>query len=408
MTTQMDGQRPAWAQEGPRIEDCPCRVIAATLEPPTEDQTSILTAVQEHSLPLGPDPGDTQATHPRSGQRPRRSRHLRRVWAQGVAGAVTANRVRMRAIQARAERPLPAAEAKALQDGIESLLGQANLAAQGIDPRHTPFVSWWRGNCIEAAFHNLHRAEAEMVRLYSDAEVDAEIPEAVVRAETGLDGGDLRREAALKLLSIKENEAKRIALSKIVQIGHERADRLHSRLRAFRNIVLVTAVLLALFVSIVVFWMAHHAEALPLCFTLPNGTGHCPNGLGHPDPSDVRVVALLGLLGGALAAAVSIRKIKCTSAPYNVAVALALLKCPAGALTALVGLIAVIGGFVPGLTDLDRPHILAYALLFGYAQQLLTGLIDKQAHSLLGSLPSKDPTQHRTPLQHGLTPITEA
>jgi hypothetical protein len=70
--------------------------------------------------------------------------------------AVAANRVRMQAIRSRAKRPVPAAEADALHEGIESLLSRADRAARGVDPGHIPFISWWRGNCVEAAFHNLH------------------------------------------------------------------------------------------------------------------------------------------------------------------------------------------------------------------------------------------------------------
>jgi hypothetical protein len=83
-------------------------------------------------------------------------------------------------------------------------------------------------------------------------------------------------------------------------------------------------------------------------------------------------------------------------------VALALLKFPAGAFTALAGLIAIGGELVPGFTALDtQPQILAYALLFGYAQQLLTGLIDKHALSLLSNVPGKDPAQDRLPSHAG-------
>ena len=41
------------------------------------------------------------------------------------------------------------------------------------------------------------------------------------------------------------------------------------------------------------------------------------------------------------------------------------------------------------------------ALVFGYAQQLLTGLIDKHALSLLSNVPSKDPAQDRLPSHAG-------
>jgi hypothetical protein len=373
-------------------------MLRQTQEISPQDKTMMLTAVREGLLPSGPDSDDVLIDPPQPKQRPCWSPRPRSVWAQEVATAVAANRVRMRAIRSRTERPLPAAEADALHDGIESLLSRADRAARGVDPGYTPFMSWWRGNCIEAAFHNLHRAEAEMVRLYSDDEVDAEIPDAVARAEIGLNRGDPRRVTAQKLLSMKDGAATRIMLSKIVRVGHETTDRLHSRVRVFRNIVLVTALLLAVFVSIFVFWVAAHPGIVPLCFTTADVTS-CPAGQGHASSGDVQVVALLGLLGGTLAAAVSIRNTNGTSTPYNVAIALALLKFPAGALTAVGALIVIRGELVPGLTALDTPQILAYVLVFGYAQQLLTGLVDKRALNLLGSIPSRDPAHGRIPVR---------
>jgi hypothetical protein len=116
-------------------------------------------------------------------------------------------------------------------------------------------------------------------------------------------------------------------------------------------------------------------------------------------PAMARVVGLLGLLGGSLSAAVSIRNLRGTATPYDVPIALALLKVPAGALTALGALIAIRGEVIPGLSALDsQEQILAYALVFGYAQQLLTGLIDRQALGLLSAVPSKDAAQDRPQL----------
>jgi hypothetical protein len=123
----------------------------------------------------------------------------------------------------------------------------------------------------------------------------------------------------------------------------------------------------------------------------------------------VVVVVLLGLLGGSLAAAVSIRNLRGTQTPYDVPIALSLLKAPAGALTAVGALIAIRGAFIPGLSELDsQEQILAYALVFGYAQQLLTGLIDRQADQLLGSVPSKDAEQSRSQLPTVPAPETSS
>jgi hypothetical protein len=111
-----------------------------------------------------------------------------------------------------------------------------------------------------------------------------------------------------------------------------------------------------------------------------------------PAPGDITLVALLGLLGGGLSAAVSIRGLEGSSTPYDVPVALSLLKLPSGALSALVGLLFVRGEFIPGLSQLDnQPQILAYAFLFGIAQQLITRLVDRQAQDILNKVPSKEP-----------------
>jgi len=55
---------------------------------------------------------------------------------------------------------------------------------------------------------------------------------------------------------------------------------------------------------------------------------------------------------------------------------------PTGALTAVLGLLLMRANFVPGLSALDSSaQILACALVFGYAQQLLTRFVDNQAQA---------------------------
>ena len=55
------------------------------------------------------------------------------------------------------------------------------------------------------------------------------------------------------------------------------------------------------------------------------------------------------------------------------------MKIPLGALTAVLGLVLMSGGFVPGLSALDTSaQILAWALVFGFSQQLLTRLVDQR------------------------------
>jgi CBS domain containing-hemolysin-like protein len=107
------------------------------------------------------------------------------------------------------------------------------------------------------------------------------------------------------------------------------------------------------------------------------------------NPGDVALIELLGVMAAALAAAVALRNIKGTSSPYSLPIALAVLKLPTGALTAVLAIILMRGEFVPGLSALDSSaQILAWAIVFGYAQQILTQLVDRQAHTVLDNVRS--------------------
>jgi hypothetical protein len=123
---------------------------------------------------------------------------------------------------------------------------------------------------------------------------------------------------------------------------------------------------------------------------------------------DLFVVEAIGLAAAAVAAAAALRGIRGSSEPYGLPVALALLKLPLGALTAVLGLLLMRGQFVPGLTALDTTgQILAWGLVFGYGQQLFTQLVDRQAHSVLDA--GRD-SNHRgepppePPFRHAPTP----
>jgi hypothetical protein len=111
-------------------------------------------------------------------------------------------------------------------------------------------------------------------------------------------------------------------------------------------------------------------------------------------PLDLIVVELVGLTAAAIATAAAIRRIKGSSERYGLPVALAALKLPTGAITAFLGLLLMRGQFVPGLTALDTSaQILAWALVFGYAQQLFTRLVDQQGQTVLDNVRGADRPQ---------------
>jgi len=102
-------------------------------------------------------------------------------------------------------------------------------------------------------------------------------------------------------------------------------------------------------------------------------------------------------LSAAVAAAAAIRGLKGSSERYGLPVALAALKLPTGAITAFLGLLLMRGQFVPGLSALDTSaQILAWALVFGYAQQLFTRLVDQQGQTVLNGVPTAHSPQPRS------------
>jgi len=108
-------------------------------------------------------------------------------------------------------------------------------------------------------------------------------------------------------------------------------------------------------------------------------------------PEDLMVVELVGLAAAAVAAAAAIRNIKGSSERYGLPLALAALKLPTGAMTAVLGLLLMRGQFVPGLTALDTTaQILAWALVFGFAQELFTHFVDQQGQTVLNSVRAAD------------------
>ena len=298
---------------------------------------------------------------------------------------------------------------RAAAEGVRRLLRRAEDAAYGLDPSPRPLSRWWSGALVEAGYQNMHAARAQMIDVYDDAEIEAEIPAAVARSQQTLHRDDPRR-ALVDALGVQAVARQRAFLRRTIEDAYDALDRQHERIRSFRNIILLLAVCIAVLVGITIVAVASRPSIMPLCFAADGSSAdgvllNCPTGTDVRSPSseDIVVVALLGLLGGALAAAVSIRNLRGTSTPYDVPVALAWLKVPLGAFTAILGLVAIQGDFVPGLSALDsQQQILAYALVLGYAQQVFTYSLDRRAQTLLDDLPGKDMS---TPSQGGGTMV---
>jgi hypothetical protein len=161
-------------------------------------------------------------------------------------------------------------------------------------------------------------------------------------------------------------------------------------------LAIAVAVLAAIFKSAVP--MCFHEEAPQqggqprfrvVCPTMESGGTSTEGDLGRATGAtaqrrDYIVVEFVGLVAAGVAAASALRKIRGTSTAFGIPVALALLKLPTGALTAVLGLLLMLGNFVPGLSALDSSaQIIGWAVIFGYSQELFTKFVDRRGQDVL-------------------------
>ncbi|MEU4689974.1 hypothetical protein [Actinoplanes sp. NPDC023714] len=330
-------------------------------------------------------------------------------WA--VQASVDADRMLHRVTVARA-RTLTGAET-ASASAVEAHLRHTHHACRRAGARRRRrWRDKWRGTSVDRAYRNLHAAKVFLVDLLTKPELDALVPDVTTRLQMVLDRNDPRRmDAEQRLMKAAPEPEYRAAMKQAMETAYEGSDEEYVRLRDFRNIVLLTAAAIALATGVLITMVALFPASIPLCF-MPDVTGAgppdattvlptvCPSGETlagadvprPPSSADITIVAGLGAVGGLLGAIVAIRNLRGTSTPYATATALAILKVPTGALCAIIGMLLLAGEFVPGLSELDsQRQILAYAVLFGIAQQLVTRVADDRAQQILERLPSKDP-----------------
>lgn len=263
-----------------------------------------------------------------------------------------------------------------------------------------------------------------MVWMASSEDIKAMLPQMLALIEEHFAPGDLRRIHATEIARRLQGRtststngepgsgAAEIALSERAflaeTVSHARRLLRKETLRVRSFVRIVKSVTLGLFIAAlgVAALTCVWETAVPLCFTPESGETFkvvCPSYSADaevkgkpPSAGDIAngaraadyiIVEIVGVVSAAIAAAATLRRIRGTALPYDVPVALALLKLPMGALTAALGLLLIRGGFVPGLSALDSTaQIIAWAIIFGYSQQLFTKFVDNQAQAVLDAV----------------------
>ena len=329
---------------------------------------------------------------------PLTEKERKHIWVQQVA--VHADMLETRVKVARARGLDKAQEAAA--DGACEHIHKARNAALRDDPKPQWLTNWRRGTLVVAAYRNLHGARIQIVDIIDEPELQAEIPFAIARARATLPRDDARQ-TTIEELQAEPVARLRARLRRLMDDSYEVLEDRYAQLRSFRNILLLTAGVVAFLVLLTIGVVSRHPNWVPLCFpheevvtgadgrvTMTQNQWTCPSGRLTPGAAsgDIVIVSMLGALGGALAAAISIRHLRGTSTPYDVPVALAALKVPLGAFTAILALMAIQGvrsGTVDPRHSRANPGLCPR--LRGFAQQALTRLLDQRAQTLLEDLP---------------------
>jgi hypothetical protein len=282
------------------------------------------------------------------------------------------------------------------------------------------FSLFYSGARIEQAWSAIHEAERAMINLFDAEVLRGRIPLLRTAVNAHLRAGDPERGRALRYLDDLEKPGREITdgdrkglrsklglahrssdekpgreithgdrerLRSILGLAHRSSDETNRQVRGFRNLWLVFALLLGAVLCVVGLVHVFDHSLISLCSNDVENLKDdlCPGGGDVSGRFDVFEVELLGAVGGLLAAVMRLAKSRKMPGPYGVSVALNALKIVAGGGTALLGVLLLQKGLFVGLPAQEGSKVIAYAALFGFAQQAFTTLVDQRASKLAES-----------------------
>jgi hypothetical protein len=295
------------------------------------------------------------------------------------------------------------------------------------------------GAAVERVASHLDAVDTEILRLAPEHYIYGRLPAILAEVKRQLPARDTRVQCIAQLVRCPVKPLPPEDRDLIVttqQAASAEARRQVRRLSSFTRVLYATAVVLAVGALVFAAVGAVAPRSLPVCFNPVDGVV-CPTSMtrnpkvpetanqgqpepitpavdgsmrDHTDPWDIALIEGVGLLAAAVAAAGALSRIRGTSTPFTLPLALAVLKLPTGALTAILGLLLMRGGFIPGLGALDTPaQIIAWAIVLGYSQQLLTQFVDRQAQSELNNFGRSEAVRKQDELVAavGLSPLDE-
>lgn len=246
------------------------------------------------------------------------------------------------------------------------------------------------GHDMEDAQRRVRLLESRIKEFAPDGELAEKALELCVIAQNYLPSTDKRLiDLNRKVASGSVKAVDRPLIRSLRRAVMSATDQQAKQIRNLRNVLLLSTFLLALLAGIVLFVGTAYPGAISICVDFIEVGGSrtvCPSGWGPqfgPTRGEIALAALFGLIGAALAGARTLSAAQHLQNPDSLLTVQVLLKVPLGMITAVVGLVIVASGKVPGVGVLeDSSDLLFLAVVFGYAQQTLTGIIDRRANEL--------------------------
>jgi len=223
-------------------------------------------------------------------------------------------------------------------------------------------------------------AELELLRNGSGDTLIAALPAAMDRVRTELPDTDDRRQGLESFIADGggRHAGLRTVVIAAVKAANSSRRRALARMSRLTRLVLATAGLAAAVAVGLAVFGALRPGAWGTCFHPDLGDPVCPT--GHTTTgADLLIIEAFGMVGATASALVTARALRDVTLPAPLAMLVAALKLPLGALLAAVVMRSIAGGAVPGLSALDTvPQIIGWSIFLGACQQILTAWVDRR------------------------------
>lgn len=279
---------------------------------------------------------------------------------------------------------------------LEQAIYLLNKAEHVLTDQPESLSTWWNGSLRDQVWREIHQGEALIVSQLPDEELGRRMAEIRYDARLILDPGDPIMTMVAADAGTRRPEdapdmadgARRALAHELVRRYREAWDDRYTRSRSFRNRLIVLTAMVAAAVAVLVAagWLGLIWLELPK--TTPPHAIFAPR-LDHL--LAMLALAVLGAVGGLISGSGEVVKVGGVYNPFSLPWYLLFVKIPMGALTGILGVLAIRGDLVPDMKIAmsNWSQVVIWALIFGASQQLITFMVDRRVKSLTTSTPQE-------------------